>query len=279
MAIALAKAGADIILVQRNTSNTTTRDDIVKAGGKADIVVCDLADAAAVGKLIPHVTKELGRTLDIVVNCGGIQRRHPVEVFPDEDWQEVLQVNLNTVFTITRDAGRHMLESRGGVAGEPAPEGGVAGNPRGLGKIINVSSLVAFQGGLNVVAYAAAKHGVQGIVKSFSNGWASKGVNVNAIAPGYIATEMNVALIADENRARQILERIPSGRWGSPEDFEGAVVFLASKASDYVTGECLVVDGGWMASESLLLNRHAPSNCTATQDKAELASMVEVVDS
>ncbi|WVN88137.1 2-deoxy-D-gluconate 3-dehydrogenase [Cryptococcus depauperatus CBS 7841] len=247
MAIALAKAGADIILVQRNTSNTTTRDDIVKAGGKADIVVCDLADAAAVGKLIPHVTKELGRTLDIVVNCGGIQRRHPVEVFPDEDWQEVLQVNLNTVFTITRDAGRHMLESRGGVAGEPAPEGGVAGNPRGLGKIINVSSLVAFQGGLNVVAYAAAKHGVQGIVKSFSNGWASKGVNVNAIAPGYIATEMNVALIADENRARQILERIPSGRWGSPEDFEGAVVFLASKASDYVTGECLVVDGGWMA--------------------------------
>lgn len=212
MALALAKAGADIILVQRNTSNTSTRDAIVAAGRKADIVVCDLSDAVAVGKLIPHVTKELGRTLDIVVNCGGIQRRHPVENFPDDDWNEVLQVNLNTVFTITRDAGRHMLESRGGVAGEPVPEGGAAGNPRGFGKIINISSLVAFQGGLNVVAYAAAKHGVQGIVsgsipiiggnqlgfvnqaiqvKSFSNGWAAKGVCVNAIAPGYIATDVS----------------------------------------------------------------------------------------
>lgn len=247
MALALAKAGADIILVQRNTSNTATRDDIIAAGGKADIVVCDLGDAASVAKLIPHVTKELGRTLDIVVNCGGIQRRHPVENFPENDWNDVLQVNLNTVFTITRDAGRHMLESRGGVAGEPVPEGGAAGNPRGFGKIINISSLVAYQGGLNVVAYAAAKHGVQGIVKSFSNGWASKGVCVNAIAPGYIATDMNEALIADKDRARQILERIPAGRWGSPEDFEGAIVFLASRASDYVTGECLVVDGGWMA--------------------------------
>lgn len=247
MALALAKAGADIILVQRNTSNTATRDDIIAAGGKADIVVCDLGDSASVAKLIPHVTKELGRTLDIVVNCGGIQRRHPVELFPEDDWNEVLQVNLNTVFTITRDAGRHMLESRGGVAGEPVPEGGATGNPRGFGKIINISSLVAYQGGLNVVAYSAAKHGVQGIVKSFSNGWAAKGVCVNAIAPGYIATDMNEALIADKDRARQILERIPAGRWGSPQDFEGAVVFLASRASDYVTGECLVIDGGWMA--------------------------------
>ncbi|WVF71658.1 2-deoxy-D-gluconate 3-dehydrogenase [Kwoniella sp. CBS 6097] len=246
MAIALAKAGADIILIQRDESNPSTRDAIRSSGGKADIVVCDLSSAADVAKLIPHVTKDLGRTLDIVVNCGGIQRRHPVENFPDEDWNEVLQVNLNTVFTITRDAGRHMLESRGGVAGETAPEGGVKSNPRGYGKIINVSSLVAFQGGLNVVAYAAAKHGVQGIIKSFSNGWAGKGVNVNAIAPGYIATDMNEALLADPVRSKQILERIPAGRWGSPEDFEGAIVYLASKASDYVSGECLVVDGGWM---------------------------------
>ncbi|WWD17471.1 hypothetical protein CI109_101912 [Kwoniella shandongensis] len=246
MALALSKAGADIILVQRNDTNTTTKDTIVSAGGKADIVVCDLSSSEDVAKLIPHVTKDLGRTLDIVVNCGGIQRRHPVENFPENDWNEVLQVNLNTVFTITRDAGRHMLESRGGVAGEPVPEGGAFGNPRGLGKIINVSSLVAYQGGLNVVAYAAAKHGVQGIVKSFSNGWASKGVNVNAIAPGYIATDMNEALIADPVRSRQILERIPAGRWGTPTDFEGAIVYLASKASDYVSGECLVVDGGWM---------------------------------
>ncbi|GFZ44184.1 hypothetical protein JCM24511_01905, partial [Saitozyma sp. JCM 24511] len=252
MALALSKAGADLILVQRNDTNTTTRDQIRAEGGiegkggKADIVVCDLADRKDVAGLIPKVTGEMGRVLDIVVNCGGIQRRHPVENFPDEDWDEVLQVNLNTVFAITRDAGKHMLESRGGVAGQPVPEGGAAGNPRGFGKIINVSSLVAFQGGLNVVAYAAAKHGVQGIIKSFSNGWASKGVCVNAIAPGYISTDMNEALIADPVRSRQILERIPAGRWGTPSDFEGAVVFLASRASDYVSGECLVVDGGWM---------------------------------
>ncbi|WVQ82198.1 hypothetical protein IAT38_004326 [Cryptococcus sp. DSM 104549] len=246
MALALANAGADVILVQRDTSNTATRDAIAATGRKADIVVCDLADNAAVEKLIPHVTKDLGRTLDIVVNCGGIQRRHPVEVFPTDDFDEVLQVNMHTVFTITRDAGRHMLESRGGVAGEAVPEGGAEGNPRGHGKIINISSLVAYQGGLNVVAYSAAKHAVQGMVKSFSNGWASKGVNVNAIAPGYISTDMNEALIADPVRSQQILERIPAGRWGTPSDFEGAIVFLASRASDYVSGECVVVDGGWM---------------------------------
>jgi NAD(P)-dependent dehydrogenase (short-subunit alcohol dehydrogenase family) len=201
MAVALSKAGADVILVQRDTKNTATKDLIEKEGGKADIVVADLADKESVAKLIPHVTGELGRVLDVVVNCGtsmsfmrahgtqyigpgllyealrvirfkegseprsvsphhhagrarkamangqgGIQRRHPVENFPDDDWNEVLQVNLNTVFQITRDAGKHMLESRGGVAGQPVPEGGAAGNPRGAGKIINISSLVAFQG-------------------------------------------------------------------------------------------------------------------------------------
>ncbi|ORY32603.1 hypothetical protein BCR39DRAFT_492650 [Naematelia encephala] len=248
MALALSKAGADLILVQRNTTNTTTKDIIEKQGGfeskggKCDIVVCDLADKESVAKLIPNVVAS-GRSLDIVVNCGGIQRRHPVENFPEEDWNEVLQVNLNTVFTITRDAGKHMLETRGGVAGQPVPE---TKNPLGNGKIINISSLVAYQGGLNVVAYAAAKHGVQGIIKAFSNGWAGKGVNVNGIAPGYISTDMNEALIADPVRSRQILERIPAGRWGTPQDFEGAIVFLASRASDYVSGECLVVDGGWM---------------------------------
>lgn len=163
MALALSKAGADLILVQRNTTNTATKDRIEKEGGaegkggKAEIVVCDLGDAASVSKLIPGVVAQ-GHVLDIVVNCGGIQRRHPVEVFPDDDWNEVLQVNLNAVFQITRDAGKHMLESRGGVAGQP-------GKPyKSNGKIIDISSLVAFQGGLNVVAYAAAKHGVQGIV-------------------------------------------------------------------------------------------------------------------
>lgn len=231
--------------MQRNNTNVETKTLIEKEGGadgkggKADIVVADLADAKSVSQLIPSVVAS-GRVLDIVVNCGGIQRRHPVEVFPDEDWNEVLQVNLNAVFAISRDAGKHMLETRGGVAGAPGKE------YKRNGKIINISSLVAFQGGLNVVAYAAAKHGVQGIVKAFSNGWAAKGVNVNAIAPGYIATDMNEALIADPVRSRQILERIPAGRWGAPSDFEGAIVFLASQASNYVDGECIVVDGGWM---------------------------------
>ncbi|WOO82518.1 2-dehydro-3-deoxy-D-gluconate 5-dehydrogenase [Vanrija pseudolonga] len=245
LALALSKAGADLILVQRNNTNVETKTLIEKEGGpdgkggKADIVVADLADAKSVSQLIPSVVAS-GRVLDIVVNCGGIQRRHPVEVFPDDDWNEVLQVNLNAVFAISRDAGKHMLETRGGVAGAPGKE------YKRNGKIINISSLVAFQGGLNVVAYAAAKHGVQGIVKAFSNGWAAKGVNVNAIAPGYIATDMNEALIADPVRSRQILERIPAGRWGAPADFEGAIVFLASQASNYVDGECIVVDGGWM---------------------------------
>ena len=182
---------------------------------------------------------------------GGIQRRTPAENFPDEDWTEVLQVNLSTVFTISRDAGRHMLESRGGVNGGAAVEAGAADkNPRGKGSIINVASLVSFQGkpprravyshrpasgssltstlrsscslgGLTVPAYTAAKHGVLGLGKALSNEWASKGVKVNSIAPGYIATEMNTALIGNPVRSRQIMERIPAGRWGSPEDFEG----------------------------------------------------------
>lgn len=168
LALALSKAGASLILVQRNDTNTTTKDLIISSGGSCDIVVCDLADQASVAKLIPGVVGG-GRSLDIVVNCGGIQRRHPVENFPDDDWNEVLQVNLNTVFQITRDAGRHMLETRGGVAGQDVPK---EFNKNGRGKIINISSLVAFQGGLNVVAYASAKHGVEGMVCcSGSPGW------------------------------------------------------------------------------------------------------------
>lgn len=240
MALALSKAGADVILVQRNETNTETKDKIASEGGvagnggRADIVVCDLADAKAVSGLVPGIAQS-GRVIDIVVNCGGIQRRHPAEDFPDDDWAEVLQVNLNAVFAITRDAGKHMLDAR------------AQGKARGNGKIINIASLLSYQGGLNVPAYAAAKHGVLGVVKSCSNAWSGKGVNVNAIAPGYIATDMNEALIADPNRSRQIMERIPANRWGSPKDFEGAVIFLASPASDYVSGECVVVDGGWMA--------------------------------
>ncbi|KIY67437.1 NAD-binding protein [Cylindrobasidium torrendii FP15055 ss-10] len=244
LALALGQAGADIVLVQRNSTNKETYDKVIAAGRKAWIVECDLADKAAISKLADKVTNELGITIDILVNCGGIQRRTPAENFPDNDWDEVLQVNLNTVFTLCRDFGRHMLSSRGGVAPDNVPS--ATPNPRGNGKIINIASLVGHQGGLTVPAYAAAKHGVLGITKAFSNEWSSKGVNVNTISPGYISTDMNTALINNPTRARQILERIPQGRWGTPEDFEGAVVYLASRASDYVSGEDLLVDGGWM---------------------------------
>ncbi|KAK4051849.1 hypothetical protein OIV83_002554 [Microbotryomycetes sp. JL201] len=234
MAVALAKAGADVVLVQRSKENLETYDLIKQLGRKVDIAVCDLADDKAVKALTKTITGPkdkggMGYEIDVLVNCGGIQRRTPAENFPDQDWDDVLQVNLNAVWVLARDVGRHMLATRGGIAGEEAP---AQQNPRGRGKIINISSLVAFQGGLTVPAYAAAKHGVQGITKALSNEWSPKGVNVNAIAPGYIATD--------------IMERIPAGRWGAPADFEGAVVFLASAASDYVCGECLVVDGGWM---------------------------------
>lgn len=184
-------------------------------------------------ELTPTILRDVSR-IDILVNCGGIQRRHPSHEFPDSDWNEVLQVNLTSVFTLCRDIGAHMLSN--------APNA-LSGK---RGSIINVASLLSFQGGVTVAAYAASKGGVAQLTKALSNEWAGKGIGVNAIAPGYIATEMNTALMDDEKRAESILARIPAGRWGSPEDFKGAVVFLASKASSYVSGEVLTVDGGWM---------------------------------
>jgi len=252
MALALARAGADMVLVQRNLSNQETFSKIKELGREAIIVECDLADKNQVGSLVKKVTSTteeggMGLTVDILVNCGGIQRRTPAEDFTDDDWNDVLQVNLNTVWILARDCGKHMLSSRGGIAGESAsPESTADVNPRGRGKIINAASLLSYQGGLTVPAYAAAKHGVLGLTKALSNEWSPKGINVNGIAPGYIATEMNTALINNPTRSRQIMERIPAGRWGTPADFEGAVVFLASRASDYVCGETIVIDGGWM---------------------------------
>ncbi|KAJ7824669.1 NAD-binding protein [Mycena olivaceomarginata] len=238
LALALAGAGADLILIQRNLDNQDTATQARQLGRNATIVQCDLTDKVQVGAIVQKVTGSvdaggLGLVVDILVNCGGIQRRSvaPAETFTDENWSEVLQVNLNAVWTLSRDCGAHMLKTRG------------VGSTNPRGKIINVASLLSYQGGLTVPAYAAAKHGI----KALSNEWSPKGINVNGISPGYIATEMNTALIADQVRSRQIMERIPIGRWGAPEDFEGAIVFLASRASDYVCGETLVVDGGWMA--------------------------------
>ncbi|CAI6259601.1 unnamed protein product [Periconia digitata] len=234
MALALAEAGADILLVQRDTSNQTTKEAIEKLGRKAQIYTCDLSSNESVSQLTPTILED-GHRIHILLNCGGIQRRHPAHQFPDDDWQSVLQVNLTSVFTLSRDVGAHMLAS------PPMSE-----SSERRGAIINVASLLSFQGGFTVPAYAASKGGVAQLTKALSNEWASKGVNVNAIAPGYIATEMNTALINDQNRAKSILERIPAGRWGSPDDFKGVIVWLASRASSYVSGEVVTVDGGWM---------------------------------
>ncbi|KIW06488.1 2-deoxy-D-gluconate 3-dehydrogenase [Verruconis gallopava] len=232
MTLALAEAGADIVLVQRDASNTAVKEQIERLGRKCEIFACDLSDSEAVGSLTGRIVSN-GHKIHILLNCAGIQSRHPSHCFPTEDWNHVLQVNLSTVFTLCRDVGAHML------ARSPDAHGR-------RGTIINVASLLSFQGGFTVPAYAASKGGVAQLTKALSNEWASKGINVNAIAPGYIATEMNTALINDEKRAKSILERIPAGRWGDPEDFKGVVVWLASRASGYVSGEIVTVDGGWM---------------------------------
>ncbi len=170
---------------------------------------------------------ELGG-LDILVNNAGIIRRADAVDFSEEDWDAVVDTNLKSVFFLCQAAGRHMIA-------------------KGRGKIINIASMLSFQGGIRVQSYTASKSGVAGLTKLLANEWAAKGINVNAIAPGYIATNNTAALQADENRNRQIIERIPAGRWGDPSDLGGAVVFLASSASDYVQGHILAVDGGWLA--------------------------------
>ncbi|RDI82124.1 hypothetical protein Vi05172_g7886 [Venturia inaequalis] len=232
MTIALAEAGADILLVQRDTSNTETKTKIESLGRKCTIYTTDLSSQSSVSELVPKILAD-NHTIHILLNCAGIQARHPAHQFPDSDWNLVLQINLNAVFTLCRDVGAHMLS-------RPVDQY----NRRG--SIINVASLLSFQGGITVPAYAASKGGVAQLTKALSNEWAGKGINVNAIAPGYIATDMNEALIKDQDRAASILSRIPAGRWGAAEDFKGVVVWLAGRASGYVSGEIVTVDGGWM---------------------------------
>ncbi|KAG0177768.1 hypothetical protein DFQ28_006226 [Apophysomyces sp. BC1034] len=186
----------------------------------------DIADQDSVNKAMDGILSVFP-TLDILVNNAGVQRRHPSVSFPEEDWDLVIQCNLKSVWTLSQAAGKVMVA-------------------RQSGKIINIGSLLSFQGGVTVPAYAAAKGAVATLTKALSNEWASCGINVNAIAPGYIATEMNSALMKDSNRSEAILSRIPAGRWGDPNDFKGPVIFLASRASDYMNGEVMLVDGGWM---------------------------------
>lgn len=225
MAIGLAKAGADVAVVGRKLDQEVI-DQITAQGVRGKFYEYDLANVDGIAALVGEVKKDFGH-IDILVNNAGVQSRHKAVDFPKADWDFVLNVNLNAVFFLCQEVGRLMLA-------------------QGKGKIINIASLLSFQGGLTVPAYAASKGAVAQFTKSLSNEWASQGVNVNCIAPGYMATEMNTALIADATRSRQIMDRIPAGRWGKPEDMVGAVVYLASDASDYVNGSTITVDGGWM---------------------------------
>jgi 2-deoxy-D-gluconate 3-dehydrogenase len=225
MAIGLAKAGADVAVVGRKLDQDVI-DQISAQGVRGKFYEYDLSDVDGIAALVGEVKNDFGH-IDILVNNAGVQSRHKAVDFPKSDWDFVLNVNLNAVFFLCQEVGRLMLA-------------------QGKGKIINIASLLSFQGGLTVPAYAASKGAVAQFTKSLSNEWASQGVNVNCIAPGYMATEMNTALIADATRSRQIMDRIPAGRWGKPEDMVGAVVYLASDASDYVNGSTITVDGGWM---------------------------------
>ncbi len=223
IATALAQAGATVACHGNRRPATETANSI---GAKAAAFRADLSRPTGAEDLFTQVKAKFGH-IDILVNNAGTIIRHPAEEFPLEDWQQVLQVNLTSVFQLSQLAARDMI-------------------PRGHGKIVNIASLLSFQGGIRVPAYAASKGGVAQLTKALANEWAAKGIQVNAIAPGYFATTNTEALQADETRNRQILERIPAARWGQPQDLAGAALFLSSAASDYVTGTVLTVDGGWM---------------------------------
>lgn len=229
MAVALAEAGADIAGVSRTLEcpGSEVAKEVRALGRKFTGYACDFADRKAVYALAARVLEELP-TIDILVNNAGTTLRKPAAEHPDEYWDAVIETNLNAQFVLTRELGKRMVE-------------------RGAGKIIFTASLLSFQGGIYVPGYAAAKGGIAQLTKALSNEWAPKGVQVNAIAPGYIATDLTGPLRIDPVRNPDILARIPAGRWGEPADLAGAVVFLASRASDYVTGTVLTVDGGWMA--------------------------------
>jgi 2-deoxy-D-gluconate 3-dehydrogenase len=229
VSMALAEAGADIVGMSAGMEpqGSAVAKEVESLGRKFWGFACDLADRKQVYAFIEKVKSECP-PVDILVNNGGSILRKPADEHPDEYWDRIIEIDLNAQFVLAREFGREMLR-------------------RGGGKIIFTASLLSFQGGITVPGYAAAKGGVAQLTKALANEWAGRNVQVNAIAPGYIATDNTIALRNDPVRNPAILARIPAGRWGEPEDFKGAAVFLASKASDYVSGTILVVDGGWMA--------------------------------
>lgn len=231
IAVALARAGSDVALVARRDP-AETRKLVEAEGRRALIIMADLSSIEPCERIIDECVAELGR-LDILINNAGIIRREDALEFSEEDWDAVMDVNLKVLFFLSQAAARHMT--------------GWASQEGERGRIVNIASMLTFQGGIRVPSYTASKSGVGGLTKLMANEWAAKGINVNAIAPGYIATNNTAALQSDETRNRQILERIPEGRWGDPADIGGAAVFLSSGAADYVQGHILAVDGGWLA--------------------------------
>lgn len=228
IAIAMAKAGADIIGISSSTLDQSNSliAEIIETGRTFKHYIADLSDRGAIYNVIQQIKAE-NNPIDILVNNAGSIRRAAVAEHSDEDWDYVIKTNLDASFIITREFGKDMIA-------------------KGKGKIIFIASLLSFQGGITVPGYAASKGAVASLIKAFSNEWAKSGLNVNGIAPGYIATDNTEALRKNEERSSQILGRIPQQRWGTPEDLAGPAVFLASEASDYINGEILVVDGGWM---------------------------------
>jgi len=227
MAVALAQAGADIVGVNQREPRGTI-EAIGALGRRFLDLRGDLADTGCIDGLMRQAVGFAGH-VDILVNNAGIIRREDAIKFTEKDWDDVVNVNLKSVFFFSQAAARQFLAQKSG------------------GKIVNVASMLSFQGGVRVPSYTAAKSGVVGITRLMANEWAAHGINVNAIAPGYMATNNTAALRADEARNLAILERIPAGRWGLPDDLAGPVVFLASRASDYVNGYTVAVDGGWLA--------------------------------
>ena len=227
MAVGLAEAGADIAGLDV-ISLEETQAKIESLGRRFLPVSCNLRDATVkeLGETVEQVVEALGR-LDILINNAGIIRRTPALEFGETDWDDVIQINLRALFFLSQAAAREMVASGGG-------------------KIISIASMLSFQGGILVPSYTAAKSGVAGLTRALANEWAAKGINVNAIAPGYMATDNTAPIRADPVRSKSILDRIPAGRWGEPDDLKGMVVFLASSASDYVHGSIVPVDGGWL---------------------------------
>ena len=227
MTTALAEAGADVAIVARDVGNRQTEEIVRRLGRRCLVIEADLSVPQRRAGLVDRVVETLGG-IDILVNNAGGGTRHPPEEYPQEEWRHLLEVHLLAAMDLSQQAARHMLQ-------------------QGRGKIINIGSIMSEQGGWNISAYAAAKHGIAGLTKSLATSWAAKGIDVNCIAPGYFVTTHSHVLKEDPLRGPQIDDRIPKGRWGDPAELGGLVVFLASEASKYMNGSILAIDGGWLA--------------------------------